>query len=243
MLIDESKQFQKKVGGFTHDSRYPTHENFPLYCLWRSSKCPDRPRSNDLAVLDEMDQATHEFVGECAEVAQAVYRANVEDLYYNNDSIARANLIDEIGDVIFCGCWCADAWGVSPMREYDSRPTRFVPLIRDMRKITWDVRNDRRWDWDFYGSVASNMAVFTSKACMFSGLISNSFKKHKWQGRAQDSSIQANRIVSAFNAVSELLEMVGSNVEEAMLANITKLDARFPYGYQAGGGIRTGKGK
>jgi hypothetical protein len=208
-------------------------------------------------MIEEIDQATHEFVGELAEIAE-LFLENGSGTFFGD---IRTKLIDECGDAIFCGCWALDAWGQNPLSgltpeagvelvrfpdrdpnadEYQSED--YIPSIRDAIAECGTPE-------DLQGDAASLAFIRSFETIVImlanAGLTSNSFKKLKFQRRDQDHGIQNYRVINAMSQVNVLLIMANSSMAEAMASNRKKLNARFPHGYVpgVGGGIRTGDGK
>lgn len=201
--------------------------------------------------VEEIDQATHEFVGECAELVELIVLGGLDSFA---DEAIRGKLIDEAGDCFFCGCWVLDAWGVSPSSNL--RQDAGVRLQDDseladelkLRRLILATRDQD--DGDIVEAVALRMAAtnvlaLTSQLMSCAGLLCNSFKKLRYQRRPQDATFQAARVIAAMFVVERLLAIAGSSVEEALDANVRKLDARYPEGYKSGvgGGIREGVGR
>lgn len=229
---------------FAHDPDRPTCRDFGQYAEWRRSKCKPRDYENFAERVEDVDQAIHEFVGEVAELGEAV-------LMLGNDllltEVGRKKLIDEIGDIFFCGFWVLDSWGCNPfLLPGTPAPDDFTPagelehaqLIRDRL-----FKDDRDLNDEEYDAINDALRGLSLQMGVLSGLLCNSFKKARWQGREQDVKQQATRVVNVLIVAVHVLTFAGALASDALARNIEKLDARYPRGYAgAGGGNRTGKG-
>ena len=243
-----------------------TSLTWPKYLEWRKTKCrpydyevgPVRattdipagpPPSEDLSrerCLEEIDQATHEFVGEVAELGE-LFLTHGPSAFFGD---ARTKLIDECGDILFCGAWCFDAWGHNPlahseddlelMRVTDEHECAQLAGVLANVPAQRVLGNDR-----FCNALAVLVFRLMLAAQTCAGLLCNSFKKLRYHRRAQDVEVQIGRIAQALFAVNQILILANSSVEEALTVNMRKLDSRYPDGYVPGqgGGIRTGGGK
>ena len=237
---------------------------WPDYLAWRKTKCKPRDLRRDAIPfgpvsapeafreawprqewIEEIDQATHEFVGEVAELVE-LFVEHGPNVFYGD---LRAKLIDECGDIYFCGAWALDAWGVNPLDRADDleivRVADDDPLAAFAQILATKPRDEVFGNGRFM-AVLGNACINTMLAAsMLAGLTANSFKKLKFQRREQDVETQVGRICTAFFHVNQILIIANSSVEEALRSNRRKLDARFPDGYRpgVGGGIRTGEGK
>ncbi|SIO37719.1 hypothetical protein SAMN05444166_4212 [Singulisphaera sp. GP187] len=243
---------------------------WPDYLAWRKTKCRpfDYERGPRLATVvdnenltederyqkqhggrmrgqEEIDQAITEFIGEVAELGELFIQHGPTTFFGD----ARTKLIDECGDILFCGAWALDAWGLNPLSE-----------------ITEDLELIRVTDGDELAALANILAsndpqvvlgnpritsylgglIFNTllSAQTNAGLLANAYKKLRYQRREQPVEKQVERIISVLFAVNKILIVANSSVEEAIKTNMRKLDARYPNGYQPGqgGGIRTGEG-
>lgn len=238
---------------------------WPKYLAWRKTKCRPydyengpklvnlavndafhgTPDNNKARALEEIDQATHEFVGEVAELGELLMSRGPMAFYED-----RSKLVDEIGDVLFCGAWVLDAWGKNPLNDatdeleiIDISSMDRLQAIADMlAKCPIEKAVEIPGFMDELGS--SVMSLFT-QASVQAGLLCNSYKKLRFQCREQDVDTQVARVVAVFVIVSQILGIASASVEDALRTNMRKLDARFPEGYKpgVGGGIRTGDGK
>ena len=234
------------------------------YLAWRKTLCrpfagegteyalnPDMLTGNEeketakRRALEEIDQATLEFIGEVAELAELALKHGPM-LYFES---LRDKLIDECGDIFFCGVWALDAWGKNPfygaddlemVRVTDQDGAAIVAQTIATQPMRACLRNPK-----FVEVLVGTTANLLIAAQTNAGLLANSFKKLKYQRRAQDIDQQVGRVVMTLLYVNQILIMANSSVEEALLANQRKLNARYPAGYQSGqgGGIRVGAGK
>lgn len=241
---------------------------WPKYLAWRKTKCrpydylegPKLARTIGDALwlskveaklqrdraLEEIDQAIHEFVGEVAELGELIIKSG-PNIFYED----RTKLIDEIGDILFCGAWVLDAWGKNPLDEdspwielvdIDAMPSIAGPAsVIEANTLEQLTRDGGRF-LNGLSAMVQGMFVTASTA---SGLLCNSYKKLRFQRREQNVDTQVERVVTVFITVNQLLGLASATVEDAMRSNMRKLDARFPEGYKpgVGGGIREGAGR
>jgi hypothetical protein len=235
------------------------------YCAWRRTKCrpydhknspalvttattaaelmiggPDRERA-----LEEIDQATHEVVGEAAELAELFFTEKLDAFYGTRDK-----LIDECGDILFCACWAMDAWGKNPLDDAEIPGLELITVGEDetvhfFRTTLMTTQPDEIENGSFLEALALIVQTSLSGLMCGLGLTANAFKKLKFQRRPQDVDSQIKRIAGAMCVVNQLLYLVGSDIKAALRSNMKKLDARYPNGYRPGqgGGIGTGDGK
>ena len=235
---------------------------WPQYCDWRKTKCrpfdysnaematnvPDteiaRNTPERLRALEEIDQATLEFIGEVAELGE-LFMENGPNVFFDH----RAKLIDEAGDIFFCGMWVLDAWGNNPFVGTDDlemlRVTDNDGLASFAQVMAGNPAKAVLGNAKFVtmlGGLVFNLLIATQT---YAGMLANSFKKLKYQRRAQPVDRQVQRVATTLFHVNQILVLANSCVEEALTVNQRKLDARYPDGYQSGqgGGIRTGEGK
>lgn len=244
-----------------------TSLSWTSYLAWRKTKC--RPYDYETAkamigsilepkihsingitadrVLEEIDQAIHEFVGEVAELSE-LFLANGPLCFFGPP--LRDKLIDECGDILFCGCWVLDAYGSNPLGEMDSDDLEFIRVTDEDQLavlarviISADI-NSLVSNGRFMYAIDTKVRTALMTAQMHAGLLCNAYKKLRFQRREQNIETQVNRVASAFFHINQILIIANSSVEEALKVNQRKLDARFPNGYQPGqgGGNRTGKG-
>jgi hypothetical protein len=236
---------------FRHDPARPTHLHWPLYCDWRKSKCPPRDATDNAARTEDLTQATLELCGEAGELALIVDGGGI-DLF--RPGPIREALLDELGDVLFECCWALDAWGANPFREAQGTGLdRYLvaddePNVQRMRDIveTRLTRHDRSDDANLPNLVvecASDtinlLRSYATPICGLAGSTANALKKLLYQGKRQESHTQAASICAALSDVRRIAVIaLGATLEDVALANIQKLDARFPDGWKPGGGIR-----
>jgi hypothetical protein len=237
------------VGPFTHDEMNPTHKSWARYAEWRRSKCKPKWMRSE---MDELNQATLEFIGEVGELADLVCESGGSALM---DEHVRSSVLDEAGDCFFTGIWCVEQW------VGESELPRFLPadgngigdpsthgMENEIRSMFVEAAGRRESDNGnaqeglhnalyLYEQVA---AVCCLIAMTRASLTANALKKQMYQHRAQNCGEQALRVLLALGAVQRLLVMLGYTVFDALEANIQKLDARYPNGYVpgVGGGIR-----
>jgi hypothetical protein len=217
------------------------------YLAWRKTKCRafDPAVDGDTRRLEEIDQATHEVIGEIAELGELIL-ANGPNAFY----ATREKLIDECGDILFCAMWAIDAWALrNPLADAtdlellrvtdEDEVAAFAQLLAQY-PLQAVLANHQ-----FVAALGNKVLHLMLQAQSFAGLTSNAFKKLRFQRRAQDPAKQLARIMQCLVAVNQILIIANSSVEEALRFNKRKLDARYPNGYLAGqgGGIRQGLGK
>ncbi len=229
-----------------------TSLTWPVYNAWRQTKTKRRNLGDYPEQVEELDQATHEFIGELAELAELIGSAGPAAFY----EPTRAKLIDECGDCFFCGTWAAEAWmrfapkgavvnplaaeqpdfGVELFITDESNPGLPNLMARALATNPLEVVSADR---DFLSNLGVTVLAHSANALMYAGLTSNAFKKLAFQERSQDVEEQVDRIVSALVNVNMILLLASSTVAEALRVNRAKLDARYPDGFKPGGGIRT----
>lgn len=229
-----------------HDPERPTHQSFDRYCAWRRTKCRPRDLRNPEQRLEDLDEATHQFVGEVGELGELIESDHIHCVTIG-ESIKL--LIDECGDVWFCGLWLCDAYGLNPFlgneevspdqvqRDESVQPALDLHLqlaALDPAEALTDA---------MMATVLQTLQIVSWRMLVNATLLCNTFKKIRWQRRPQDREAAVNRIVNALCYTEQLLVISGHTVEDALARNVEKLDARFPEGYVGpGGGIRQGKG-
>lgn len=197
-----------------------------------------------MRALEEIDQAICEFIGETAELSELFLNNGMSTFYLDK----RAKLLDECGDILFCGAWALDAWGQNPL--YNAGEVDDVEFIRvadgDEAAIAAQMLQSSDGPMpamrsDIAALIQGIVMSSITKLLTNAALLANSYKKLRFQRRKQDVSLQSERIMYSLMAVNEILILANSNVEEALTYNVAKLDARYPQGYQPGqgGGIRT----
>lgn len=233
---------------------------WPKYLAWRKTKCRpfDYERGPAEAVnpgsthgvrgraLEEIDQAILEFVGEVAELGTLLLQ-NGPTAFLEGE--IRTKLIDECGDILFCGAWALDAWGRNPLVEADDlellRVTDESELAAMAQAFIVHPPKVVLSNGRFMALLQGVVLRFMLEAQSMAGLLCNSFKKLKYQRREQNVDEQIARIAGTLLIINQILIIANSSVEEALQVNQRKLNARYPDGYVAGqgGGIRTGDGK
>jgi hypothetical protein len=210
------------------------------YIEWRKGKCPPAEGRPE---LDEVNQAIHEFVGEVAELGELFLEYGAETFV----EPVRTKLVDVCGDILFCACWVMDAYGQNPIDDTDGiELLRFEPghTLLQMAELIAAKWSDT--DQKLHSRVTSVLEGVYQRAMLEAqtnaGLLCNSYKKLRYQRRAQDVSVQISRVVGVLITVNQFLVLASSTVLDALLVNTAKLDVRFPDGHTIGGGDRTGKG-
>jgi hypothetical protein len=217
--------------------------------------------------VEDVCQATHEFIGEVGELAEMVGEHGIKVLWGDR----RPKLIDECGDILFTGAWLIEAWARNPAPLPDTeeesaltlanifldRPVgnpllgatdtelyRFEQEDIHAQIATVIIQNggmkimkDRR----FVAIASQTLMTDTLQMLTQASLTANAAKKLTYQFREQDPRLQIERVMGVFFAVNFILCMANSSIEEAMIVNRKKIDARYPNGYTegVGGGIRT----
>jgi NTP pyrophosphatase (non-canonical NTP hydrolase) len=242
--------------------------SWPKYLAWRKTKCRPYDYANgpqyavsatklqedalhereiSRRALEEIDQAIHEFVGEVAELGELLSETGPNAFYESRDK-----LIDEIGDILFCGAWVLDAWGNNPLSdagEDDGVEILDVSQIENIAMMAHVISEHTLEEITghhlFMNALRDGTLRLFLVASVQAGLLCNSYKKLRFQRREQDVAKQTERVANVFAVVSQILGIASASVEDALRTNMRKLDARFPQGYQpgVGGGIRTGEGK
>lgn len=227
-----------------HDASRPTWAHLDRYAAWRRTKCAPVRRGVLGDVLRDLDQATHEFVGEVAETAEILLVHGPEALRVGTER--RIKLVNECGDVFFTGSWLGDAWGLNPLLDVPGHdPARLLTdEVRDemeRRRLAMTTGqggpDEARAAWDHHN-------IATIAALVQAGLLSNHFKKLRFQQRAQDRETIIRRLRSVLEWADRTLILADATAFDALFANIQKLDHRYPRGYVpgSGGGNRTGVG-
>lgn len=188
------------------------HIDWKSYSEWRKTKCPKRNLKDPLEQHMELNQSTLEFIGEVAELADLISKFGI----CNRNSDQGKELIDECGDIFFCGCWLLHAIDQMHILEY------VTEFYRPPQKEI-----DYAQTWSQLCGIQIN-----------AGLLANSCKKEIFQFVNQNHDDSGLRVYRIFCQISDILYRTGSSVEEAIKFNKAKLDARFPDGWVPGGGIR-----
>lgn len=209
--------------------------NWSDYCAWRRTKCPSYPRDRagwdsvcdsevfqnalwDWRRSEEQVHAVLEFLGELAELGLVLLTQGLG----GPDSRSRDRIIDECGDVYFCGCWVLDA--------FFSRVLDSYPKLEFLNQADENVISG-------HGDSAQLQRTLV-EACCCAGLLANRMKKRRYHGVDFDTYDDVNYVIKVFVAVNLVLLRLGSSVEEALRANKEKLERRYPDGYVSGGGLR-----
>jgi hypothetical protein len=244
--VDELREMVGR-GLVNHRGEAVTSLNWPNYLAWRKTKCRPRDLTRYLAPapdmteairdqyarqgwLEEIDQATHEFVGAVAVLGEMFIEHGV-GVFFGE---LRDKLIDECGAIFFCGAWALDAWGFNPLTEADDlelvRVTDEDPAAQFAQILAnhppQAVLSNRKFI-SVLGGLLFNLMLAAQIAA---GLTAHSFKKLKFQAREQDVQEQVGRIVSVLLHVNQILIIANSSVEEALRKNQRKLDARSTLG-------------
>jgi hypothetical protein len=216
--------------------------------------------------VDDVCQATHEFVGEVGELAEMIGQHGIKVFWGER----RPKLIDECGDILFTGSWLIEAWARNPlplpdtMHESDQTLAKIFldrpvgnPLLgatdtelyrfeeSDIHaQIAYVIINNGGMklmqDRKFVAIASQTLMTDTLQMLTLAALTANAAKKLAYQFREQDAKLNVERVMGVFFAVNFILCMANSSVEEAMIVNRAKIDARYPDGYTpgVGGGIR-----
>lgn len=194
--------------------------------------------------LEEIDQATLEFIGEVAELGE-LFTEHGPTVFWGN---LRDKLIDECGDILFCATWAFDAWGANPLAEADDLELMRVTDENELTAFAAAIAGNQMGivlgNARFVSMLGGMVFNLMLSAQTNAGLTANAFKKLRYQRRAQDVEKQIGRIANVLIVVNQILIVANSSVEEALKVNMRKLDARRPGGYNPAvpGGIRTGEG-
>jgi hypothetical protein len=223
---------------FVHDPTKPTHEDWGRYCDWRRSKTPRRDLADMVQRIEDLDQATHEFVGAAAGLGDLVLTRGlalgVED---------RDRLRDAIGDLFFTGTWAADAWGTNPLRGEDApAPGAFLDAERPASVEPLALGIAPEMDPELAEAVLGALGQLTLQVQTLAGLTCDAFRMARWHLRPPSGPLQGDRITQALLIAAQIAAVVGLTVSECLEAHIRTLDARFPDGFVVGGGVRTGEG-
>ncbi len=217
---------------WVHDPANPTHKDWVRYCDWRITKTPRRDRSNLIERIEDLDQATHELVGEAAELGDCILTHGLDVC-----TKEQARLVGAIGDLFFRGLWAADAWGHNRFRDaMVPPPSECVPAekLRDIEALALDEEATQ--------GVMVKLMHLAFQVNVLAGLNGNAFRKARWHQKPVPASTQGDTIAHCLLVAATLAALAGATVEECLEANIKKLDARFPDGFVVGGGIRSGEG-
>lgn len=214
------------------------------YVAWRTTKCPERDLDVEAERLADLDQATHEFVGEVAELGE-LFIDHGPAAFYGDE---RKRLIDECGDILFCGMWALDAWGLNPLAGTTDEIELLEvaegdPILAFTEALASRPLEQVLGNQAFVSMLGGVIFQAMLHAQTHAGLTANACKKRVYQGRPQDEEVQVGRIINTLVAVNQILVIANSSIEEALTRNQQKLDARYPTGWTGGGGCRTGEGK
>jgi NTP pyrophosphatase (non-canonical NTP hydrolase) len=219
------------------------------YSEWRKTKCPPQEIRAPIW-LDELDQAIHEFVGECAELSAVVQQVGPWAL--EPASRERLKVRDEVGDVIFTGCWVMDCLdpaffgqrgpvsnGFLTSREFHEKTA--IDVIKATSRATLEdfsraPEGTQRVVMAWIGDVKDALLEILTHA----GQLSNRFKKLRYHRSMEGyhAQQQVESTFHAFVALDVLATLCGIGLEDAAMANMEKLDRRFPKGWVPGGGNR-----
>lgn len=221
------------------------------YSDWRRTKCQP-PELRAPIWLDELDQAIHEFVGECAELAALLLEAGPWILIPDHPS--RAKALDEIGDVVFTGCWAMDCLNESFFGSRGPIDNHFISkehadgIERTHNAVLSGMKpehitgfeklhdNTKAVVLEWYNDARFALLNLQTHA----GMLANRFKKLRWQRRMIEGQTeeQVQSAFYAFTALDEFCVLAGLSLEEAARQNMEKLDKRYPQGWTPGGGER-----
>jgi NTP pyrophosphatase (non-canonical NTP hydrolase) len=205
--------------------------DFRAYCDWRMTKTLPRPPGHPEA----LSQATHELVGEVAELGELVQAIGTP---YGPEF--QRKLLSEVGDVFFCACWALDAWGAPwLLRDAWADPAAMAeaPEVCEAQEV------GRAWRRD--GNTSNLRRALQSLAFemgVHAGLTADLCKKRLYQGREVPAVDPGTRLLLVLRGAATILALFDLTPSEALEANVRKLDARYPDGPAPGGGDRTGEG-
>lgn len=230
-------------------------------CYWSSLLREEQ--SADVA------QATLEFVGEVGEMAEMVMCHGVKVFWGERRKklIDECGDILFTGAWLI-EAWCRNPYPISEVEEdpaaiptlkalLDERPFpnillgatdtelyRFEPEDIHAQIATVIIsnggmalmKNER-----FVATAASVLLQDASTALTHAAVLSNHAKKLIYQAKERDAKECVERVIAVFQATNFILCMANSSIEEAMIVNRAKIDARYKDGYFPGvnGGIRT----
>lgn len=218
------------------------------YIAWRQSKCrpydyangplllsisaddafAGEPRMNKARALEEVGWAILSLIGEVAELAELFQENGVKAFY----SPVRENLIDEAGDILFSAAWAFDAWGHNPLVGLDDlellRVTDEDLLAVCAQVIATQPPAAALGNGRFVGVLSD--VVYRSLLPMQTnaGLLADSYRKLRYHRKQQDVDVQIGRIASVLGLLNQILVVANSSIEEAMLVNMKKIDAKYP---------------
>ena len=240
-------------GSFPHSEKFPTDQHWSQYCEWRATKCPP---SNERHPLDELNQATLEYLGELGELACLVGEHGGAVMIYPE---LTAKVVDEAGDAFFTGTWALDAWGINFLTKMGGDEPGVAILSTDdlkTERTLFDsykdvlVSHDEDPEWKPDENFIRSLKLFEHYsgiamlgALAHGSMTANALKKLVYHKRDQNVHQQCELILVALTCVERVLVMCGKTIQDALQANIAKLDARFPEGYPQGGDDKTGKGR
>lgn len=257
--IDEAPE---DIRVLDHRGEETSSLTWPQYIAWRKTHCrpfnytlepqnafnlalTDHARSR---ALEEIDQATLEFIGEVAELAEVFLKHGIKAYYPGLGSpprgkaiTPREKLIDECGDILFCAVWLMDAWGQNPLAGADDlellRVTDENPDAMVAQSIAEDEGQELLGRVDFVSFVAQTTKQILVSAQTKAGLLANSAKKLIYRrNQPQDPEVQIGRVCEVLAMVNRILIMANSSIEEALRVNQAKLNARRPGGYDKDAG-------
>jgi hypothetical protein len=221
-------------------------DSWTAYSDWRKTKCPSEGIRSK---VEDLDQAVHEFVGEVSEFAAVI----CDEGWTKCIDDTRRKLLFEAGDVFFCGVWLMDACGSNVLREQaeiefggedqDGHAERLMRLVIGYleNEAKPGGASDESWASDVDStSMALNLSAL--QACIRAGSICDSFKKAVWQKRPIAAGNFYMPVLQVFYVVERILGLFGHRTVDALKSKVEKLNARFPDGWQPGGGKREGIG-
>lgn len=214
------------------------------YSSWRQSKCPS-PGYRVGASLEEYDQAVHEAVGEAAELSQLLIENGPAGVF---DPALRTKVADELGDCLFTFTWLNDVLGQALAGDINSSLLDHVTHKRldDLAGLV------ARGDLDTLGNPGAappellqgyhewqlEMMMAALHATFRIGIFSNAFKKLRWQKVSTPKTLLAEHLFFALVSLDVIATLHGLSMEGIAHANMAKLNARFPDGWEPGGGKR-----
>jgi hypothetical protein len=140
-----------------------------------------------------------------------------------------------------------DAYGENPINDTDGIELLHFDgpsTLHELHEMISHAYSDSSIEMHLSLASLVNAAIGNGmlEAQTLAGLLCGSFKKLKYHHRVIDVSKQIAQVIGVLIVVNQFLIIAGSSIKEALLVNYTKLNSRYPSGFKAGGGDRTGKG-
>jgi hypothetical protein len=242
----------------TSDQLQRLNLDWRTYSEWRRTKCPP-PECRGAIWMDELDQAIHELIGEIGELATLLMSNGPFTLISDPESAKlRKAVKDEIGDVIFTASWVFDCIDPSFFGTRGRIAEAFLPaearqalyqthqdivglnLSPGLLNMFHKLNDDAQAVVQFWISqVESTLFTIFNNAAPISGR----FKKLRWHrmgspGGANPFYEQAQNLFNVMVGADAICTLTGMTMLSCVVANMAKLDQRFPDGWKAGGGVR-----